>query len=134
MKTVSQIYVSLFTYSLNRALHRIWIPFAIFEVCGLLFLIAGVSFFRMEAAVILLTAGVHVVLSLIFFVQDYLDSREMIAVAKQPRVNPLEACKEFLHKEASRRGLHMRDPRVYRKARIYFSERILTRTLLKLEG
>mgnify|MGYP001623068734 CR=1 FL=1 len=134
MKTVSQIYISLFAYSINRALHKVWIPFSAIEACGLLFLIAGASFLHMEGVVILLTASIYVLMGLFFFVQDLLNSREMLAVARQPRVNPMEACREFLHKEASKRGLHMRDPKVYRKARIYFSERILTRTLLKLEG
>ena len=134
MKTVSQIYVSLLTYSLNRALRKIWIPLAAMEACGLLFLVAGVSFLKMEGVVLLFTGILYAVMVLFFFLQDLIGSKEMLEAAKKPRTNPLAACKDFLHQEASRRGLHMRDPRVYRKARIYFSERILTRTLLKLEG
>ena len=134
LKTLPQIYQSLCAYALRQSLKPAGFVFLALEACGLLFLIAGVPFLSMEGHVLFWTALIWLFLSLIRGVKEYRAGKETLALAKEQRVNPLKACYDYLYQEAAATGRHMRDPNVYRKARIYFSERILTRTLLKTEG
>lgn len=134
LKTLPQIYQSLCAYALRQSLKPAGFVFLALEACGLLFWLAGVPFLSMEGSVFLYAAILWLVLALIRGIREYRAGKETLALAKEQRVNPLKACYDYLYQEAAATGRHMRDPNVYRKARIYFSERILTRTLLKTEG
>lgn len=134
MKSITQMYGSMALYVMRLGSRPVLIALGVLEGCGILLLLAKIPFWSLERWILCLTLAIFFIVSLFQFLQEYRHGRTVFENAKESQVNPLSACRAFLYEEAVRQGRHMRDPKVYRKVRIYFTERILTRTLLQTEG
>lgn len=134
MKPITQMYGSMALYAVRLGSRPALIALGVLEGCGILFLLAGIPFWSLERWILCIVLAIFFIVSLFQFLREYRHGRTVFENAKATGTNPLSACRAFLYEEAVRQGRHMRDPKVYRKARIYFTERILTRTLLQTEG
>lgn len=134
MKPITQMYGSMALYAMRLGSRPVLIALGVLEGCGILFLLAGIPFWSLERWILCLILAIFFIVSLFQFFREYRHGRTVFENAKATGTNPLSACRAFLYEKAVRQGRHMRDPKVYRKARIYFTERILTRTLLQTEG
>lgn len=133
MKSFPQVLISLFAYEAKRAVKYLWPVFLFGEAVIFLCRVTGASFWSMQGNALLLDLLVYGITVLFFFVQKALEWKDELLQAKEGRGNGTKDCQGFLHFEAQKLGVHVKDKRVVALARIFFRERTIARTLLELK-
>ena len=133
MKSFPQVLISLLAYEAKRAVKYLWPVFLFGEAVVFLCRATGASFWSMQGNALLLDLLVYGITVLFFFVQKALEWKDELLQAKEGQGNGTKDCQGFLHVEAQKRGVHIKDRRVVALARIFFRERTIARTLLELK-
>lgn len=133
MKSFPQVLISLFAYEAKRVIKYLWPVFLFGEAVIFLCRVTGASFWSMQGIALLLDLLVYGITVLFFFVQKALEWKDELLQAKEGRGNGTKDCQGFLHFEAQKLGVHVKDKRVVVLARIFFRERTIARTLLELK-
>lgn len=133
MKSFPQVLISLLAYEAKRAVKYLWPVFLFGEAVIFLCRVTGASFWSMQGIALLLDLLVYGITILFFFGQKALEWKDELLQAKEGRENGTKDCQGFLHFEAQKRGVHIKDRRVVALARIFFRERTIARTLLELK-
>lgn len=133
MKSFPQILISLLAYEAKRAVKYLWPVFLFGEAVIFLCRITGASFWSMQGTALLIDLLVYGITVLFFFGQKALGWKDELLRAKEGQGNGTKDCQGFLHFEAQKLGVHIKDRRVVALARIFFRERTIARTLLELK-